>query len=130
MNQGYGRRGARVRAAERDRKVPAWVWLLLAGGLIAAMPTLAQTSDGSVTTSPVPGAQGSAEGAAPSGQVPEVVQPRGPGGSIPSTGVIQPPANGAANATPVLRPAPGTAGTMPVIPPPGSAGGDTRVVPK
>lgn len=142
---------ARVAVRRKDAVVPWWAWALVAGGVMAAMPSVAQSGG---STSPVPGAQGSVEGTAPSGQVPEVIKPPGsatlPQGNdgsvapqprsenpqvggdgarpIPDTGVIAPPANGANASTPVIRPP--VAGSMPVIPPPGSPGGERGVIPK
>ena len=154
MQQDCRRLRARAEARRQDSVMPWWAWALLAGGLIAAMPTFAQTdaSPGAGTLSPVPGVQGPAEGAAPTGQVPEVVKPLGSatlppgndsgtggvplsenpqvggGRAIPDSGVIVPPVNGTVATTPVIRP-PST-GTTPVIPPPGSPGGERGVVPK
>ena len=130
-------RKARVAVQRRETVVPWWLWALVAAGLIAAMPSWAQ----STATPPVPGVQGPAVGAAPQEQVPEVVKPRpGQDGTpradqpqvdgakpIPDSGVITPPASSAGSSA-VIRP-PAT-GTMPIIPPPGSLGGQGGVVPK
>lgn len=120
----------------QQRPVHWWGWVLVAGGLIAAVPSWGQ---GGVPQSP-------------GGVVPEAVRPRsssptipqGNDGSVmpvpksddtqvnggrpvPDRGVIVPPISGMGT-TPVIRPP--AAGGMPVIPPPGSAGGDKGVVPK
>jgi hypothetical protein len=97
---------------------------LAVAGILAGSPVCAQPS---VQASPVPGAEGPAQGAAPQQQVPEVVRPGSGrsegGGQAPARGgVIAPPA-GTVERTPVITPP--AVGTMPVIQPPanGGAGG-------
>ncbi len=103
-----------------DRGVILWIWAFVVASAVTAGPGLAQPS---TQSSPVPGLQGPAQGAAPQQQLPEVIRP----GPLPKNGVITPPSNSTAN-TPVIKPP--LSGTMPVIPPPGSAGGPRAVVPK
>ena len=121
----------------KDRPSPWWAWGLVAGGLIAAMPTWGQ---GGVDFAASSGETGATQAQAPSAAVPEVVRPRSEAPTIPrgNDGMVipaprsdDPEVSGAGRPIPdsgVIAPPRG--GVMPIIPPPGSVGGDRSVVPK